>query len=115
MDDGARDRLFPRRPLIPAFILLLLDEAPGHGYELSDRLKGVGFELADRSPVYRELRALEKHGLVRSLLAPHESGPVPKVYQLTAAGREALDYSVSAAASVGDLVTLFRRRYRPRR
>ena len=114
MDDQARERLVPRRPFLPAFMLLLLDEAPSHGYELCERLKEFGFSLSDPSPVYRELRVLEKFGLVRSLLSPHESGPVPKVYQLTPAGREALNYTADESRSLIELLNVLRRRHRAR-
>ncbi|MGH9279303.1 MAG: PadR family transcriptional regulator [Acidimicrobiales bacterium] len=112
MDDQAKERLVPRRPLLPAFILLLLREAPSHGYEMCERLRDVGFAFPDPSPVYRELRTLEKFGLVRSLLSPHESGPVPKVYELTADGKEALAYSAAEASSVAGLLAQFEQRYR---
>lgn len=114
-EQQGKDRLVPRRPLLPAFMLLLLEEAPGHGYELCERLKDVGFVLADPSPVYRELRALERHGLVRSVLTPHESGPVPKVFELTDEGLEALEYSAAEAAALRRLLDEFGRRYRSRR
>src|SRR5438874_11440769 len=111
-DQQAKDRLAPRRPLLPSFVLLLLGEAPGHGYELTERLKDLGFPLIDHSPVYRELRALERFGLVRSVLSPNESGPVPKVYELTADGHAALDFVATEVASLIGLLVEFGRRYR---
>jgi DNA-binding PadR family transcriptional regulator len=95
--------LVNRRPLLPAYLLLLVAEAPGHGYELTDRLKDWGFELAGPGPVYRELRLLESRGLVRSAWSAPESGPVPRVYEITTDGRAALD---GAAADVSGLEQL---------
>ncbi|MCA1692030.1 MAG: PadR family transcriptional regulator, partial [Actinobacteria bacterium] len=60
------DRLVQRRPFLPVCLLVLLAEAPSHGYELAERLKEWGFELSGPGPVYRELRMLEEGGLVRS-------------------------------------------------
>ena len=100
MPQLTQDRLVQRRPLLTSCLLLLLAEEPSHGYELAERLKQWGFDLPGPGPVYRELRALEDSGLVRSAWSPPKSGPVPRVYELTAAGRRALD---RAATDLGEL------------
>lgn len=58
----------PRELLAPS-LLLLLAEAPGHGYELMDRLRPLGFDWGGPGPIYRELRTLEDAG-------PHRLGLV---------------------------------------
>jgi PadR family transcriptional regulator PadR len=104
MAHESNGRLVQRRPLLPCCLLLLLGEAPGHGYELADRLKQWGFELSGPGPVYRELRMLEESGLVRSTWSPPRSGPVPRVYELTSTGRKALE---QADDDLTDLERLF--------
>lgn len=66
-----------RRPreLLPPALLLLLAEAPGHGYELMERLKPLGFEWNGPGPIYRELRSLEAAGLITSSWAVGSTGP----------------------------------------
>jgi PadR family transcriptional regulator PadR len=71
-------------------LLLLLEERPGHGYELVDRLKPFGVGDGDSGGVYRTLRALERGGLARSAWRPSVAGPARRTYHLTAEGRQAL-------------------------
>lgn len=82
-----------RRPglLLPACLLLLVAEAPGHGYELSARLRDLGIPVATGGSVYRHLRCLERAGLLRSEVEFPESGPSRTVYRVTAAGRQVVD------------------------
>jgi DNA-binding PadR family transcriptional regulator len=87
-------------------------ETAGHGYELTERLKQCGFELASPGPVYRELRILEEGGLVRSMWSPPQSGPVPRVYELTAAGRQALADVSRELVGMAELLEDFQRRHR---
>lgn len=105
------NRLVQRRPLLPACLMLLLGEADGHGYELAERLKRWGFELSGPGPVYRELRLLEEAGLVQSMWSAPQSGPVPRVYQLTAEGRAALDGVAADLADIAKLISEFQTRY----
>lgn len=111
MAQAAQDRLVQRRPLLPSCLLLLLAEAPSHGYELADRLKQWGFELSGPGPVYRELRVLEEHGLVRSAWSPSGSGPVPRVYEVTSAGRKALDRAATDLEGIQQLLKEFQQRH----
>lgn len=100
----------PRAFLAPC-ILLLLAEAPGHGYELTQRLKALGFDWTGTSAVYRELRALEAAELVRSTWSVPKTGPVPRVYQLTPSGRETLERSAASMVELqsvtGEYLTRF--------
>ena len=107
-----RNKLVQRRPFLPGCLLLLLGEDPGHGYELTERLKQWGFELTGPGPVYRELRLLEENGLVRSMWSAPQSGPVPRVYELTDEGRAALDSAAEDLLDISRLLDDFQARHR---
>jgi transcriptional regulator len=69
-------------------LLAVLAEAPGHGYELSQRLKersGGELEVHEGS-LYPALHRLERGGLVDSSWSKRD-GRRRRVYSLTAAGR----------------------------
>lgn len=84
--------------LVGPFLLLLLAESPGHGYELVERLKAVGFTEGRAGSLYRELRRLEDGGLVASHWeASQTRGPARRVYELTTAGRRSLRACVAGA------------------
>lgn len=97
MDDMVEQLQLPN-VLVGPFLLLLLAESPGHGYELVERLKAVGFTEGRAGSLYRELRRLEDEGLVTSHWeASQTRGPARRVYQLTTAGRRSLRACVSGA------------------
>ncbi len=104
--------LGPPRSLLAPCILLLLAEGPGHGYQLMERLKSLGFDWNGPGPIYRELRALEAANLVTSSWSAPRAGPVPRVYQLTAAGRDALDRSAAGIIELQGLTAQYLTRYR---
>lgn len=84
--------------LVSPFLLLLLAESPGHGYQLVERLKSVGFTERRAGSLYRELRRLEDEGLVTSHWeASQTRGPARRVYELTTAGRRSLRACVAGA------------------
>lgn len=105
------NRLVQRRPLLPACLLLVLAESPGHGYELTERLKKWGFQLSGPGPIYRELRILEDGGYVRSMWSAPQSGPVPRVYELTADGHEALQQAAVDLANLAEMLDDFQSRF----
>jgi PadR family transcriptional regulator PadR len=105
------NKLVQRRPLLPACLLLVLAESPGHGYELTERLKKWGFPLSGPGPIYRELRILEDGGFVRSMWSAPQSGPVPRVYELTADGRRALQQAAVDLASLAEMLGDFQARF----
>ena len=107
-----RNKLVQRRPFLPGCLLLMLGEEPGHGYELTERLKRWGFDLTGPGPVYRELRLLEENGLVRSMWSAPQSGPVPRVYELTDEGRAALDSAADDLLDIARLLDDFQARHR---
>lgn len=101
----------PRALLAPC-LLLLLAEAPGHGYELMERLKPLGFDWGGPGPIYRELRSLEAAGLVASAWSAPRAGPVPRVYELTDDGRDALDRCAGKVVSLAALLNQFLGRHK---
>lgn len=74
-------------------LLALLAKEPAHGYELKLALEqafGAGYPSPNIGQVYVTLKRLEAEGLVRSEDVAQDSRPNKKVYELTAAGREAV-------------------------
>lgn len=104
--------LGPPRALLAPCILLLLAEAPGHGYELMERLKPLGFDWNGPGPIYRELRGLEAANLVTSAWSAPKAGPVPRVYELTQAGCTALERSAAGITDLQGLITQYLARFR---
>ncbi|MDQ4069273.1 MAG: PadR family transcriptional regulator, partial [Actinomycetota bacterium] len=94
-----------RRPreLLPPFLLLLLAESPGHGWDLMERLKPLGFDWGGPGPIYRDLRALESAGLITSQWDVGRTGPGRRVYEVTPDGRRSLEHITD---SVDDLHSL---------
>jgi DNA-binding PadR family transcriptional regulator len=77
--------------------LALLAARPAHGYELKQALDerfGSTLPTLNAGQVYTTLARLERDGLVRGRDVPDDSRQ-KRVYELTAAGREALDEWVS--------------------
>jgi PadR family transcriptional regulator PadR len=109
--DFESDVAHPRALLAPC-LLLLLAEAPGHGYELMERLKPLGFDWGGPGPIYRELRSLENAGLVASAWSAPRAGPVPRVYELTTDGRKSLDRCADNVVELSGLLTQFLGRHR---
>jgi DNA-binding PadR family transcriptional regulator len=74
-------------------LLALLAKEPAHGYELKTQMEQV-FGQAYPSPnigqIYVTLQRLERDGLVRSQDVVQTTRPNKRVYELTAAGREAV-------------------------
>lgn len=80
---------FPRAYLRPS-LLLLLGEAPSHGYDLLEQVRALGMRVAEPGGLYRALRAMDEEGLVRSWWEPSLSGPARRLYVITEDGRHAL-------------------------
>lgn len=77
---------------IQAELLLLLGQKPSHGYELIQRLNEADYQSgeADAATVYRNLRRMDKDGLIKSHWEISESGPGRRLYELTPLGEESL-------------------------
>jgi PadR family transcriptional regulator len=101
-----------RRFLKPV-VLLLLAEAPYHGYELMGKLNDFGIDHSNMDPsiLYRLLRNIEREGLAESSLNDSGSGPARKVYTLTAEGREVLDLWAGSIDGIVSFLTEFKERY----
>jgi len=80
-------RRFFRQGEVRLALLSLLEDEPGHGYELMKRLeeRSGGLYQASAGTVYPVLQQLEDEGLVKA-----EEVEGKKVYHLTEAGREEL-------------------------
>ena len=78
-------RRFFRQGEVRLALLSLLEDEPGHGYELMKRLeqRSGGMYRASAGTIYPVLQQLEDEGLVR---IQEEGGK--KIYHLTDAGRE---------------------------
>jgi PadR family transcriptional regulator PadR len=93
-------------------LLLLLREAPAHGYELLERLPELlPDERIDMGNLYRVLRALEEQGVVRSEWDADAPGPAKRIYELTDEGRALLDSWADALGAARDQVGAFLARY----
>ncbi|MFR9775720.1 helix-turn-helix transcriptional regulator [Micromonospora sp. MS34] len=92
------------RGLLHPFLLLLILERPGHGYDLIDRLKAMGLSDVEPGYVYRVLRGLERE---RSLISGWETagaGPARRCYRLTAKGRDDLRSCVARLAQLDQVI-----------
>jgi PadR family transcriptional regulator, regulatory protein PadR len=81
---------------LDGLLLAVLAHAPGHGYELSQRLEqrsGGGLGVPEGS-LYPALHRLERGGLVQSSWST-ETGRRRRIYRLTSAGRRAVKESRS--------------------
>ena len=77
-----------------------------------DRLNPLGFDWNGPGPIYRDLRALEAAGFIRSDWAVGTTGPGRRVYELTSAGRASLDRSVAGVVGLQTLVAEYLARVR---
>ena len=74
-------------------LLALLAKEPAHGYELKLALEqtfGAAYPSPNIGQIYVTLKRLEADGLVRSQDVEQTTRPNKRVYELTAAGRDAV-------------------------
>jgi DNA-binding PadR family transcriptional regulator len=99
-------------------VLLLLTQAPAHGYELLARLGEVfprSGRLPDPGAFYRLLRGLERDGAVTSSWETAEAGPARRVYAINDEGREQLEgWAVSIERDLEAMRAFLRAYRRPR-
>jgi PadR family transcriptional regulator, regulatory protein PadR len=107
---GAMADLEPRNFLQPCLLLLLAERAD-HGYELASRLRPLHDGEGDSGGVYRALRGLEKHGLVRSEWRTSDVGPARRTYHITSAGLALLAHQVAELQRTHDVLHVFLERY----
>lgn len=78
--------------------MLLVSEAPTHGYELIERICALGIRSRDAARVYRTLRTMEQEGLVVSQWEHSATGPARRIYRPTGVGEHWLRNWASALA-----------------
>lgn len=76
------------RNYLRASLLLLIGEAPAHGYDLLDHIGQLGLRSVDPGGLYRTLRVMEDDGLVTSWWEHSVAGPARRTYALTDEGVE---------------------------
>jgi PadR family transcriptional regulator PadR len=76
------------RNYLRASLLLLIGEAPAHGYDLLDQIAQLGLRSVDPGGLYRTLRVMEDDGLVASHWEHSSAGPARRTYGLTTEGVE---------------------------
>ncbi len=76
------------RNYLRATLLLLIGEAPAHGYDLLEQIAGLGLHTIDAGGLYRALRVMDGDGLVASTWEHSASGPARRTYRLTEEGHE---------------------------
>jgi len=97
-------------------VLLLLRDAPAHGYELLEQLPELmPAERIDMGNLYRILRSLESEGLVSSTWDDLSPGPTKRIYAITDSGRTVLDQWVGAFSKARQQIEAFVRRYEQQR
>lgn len=100
----------PRNFLRPC-VLLLLAEAPSHGYDLLTQLGELGAGSTDPGGLYRLLRSLDRDGLVESSWETSDAGPARRTYRITPEGIEWLHAWAGALAESRRIVGTFLDRY----
>ena len=72
-------------------LLLLLEQAPAHGYTLLNRMAEFGLDFLAPTVIYRALREMEDRGWITSTMDEETTqGPPRRVYALAPAGRAVL-------------------------
>jgi len=93
-------------------VLLVLRDAPGHGYELLAELQTLmPNERIDMGNLYRILRSLEREGLVTSTWDEEAPGPAKRIYVITQSGRRVLAQWVEAFKKIEQQISVFSKRY----
>jgi len=87
---GCSEKRVPRQ--LQPFILLVLKGKDSYGYELIEKISEFRFHDSppDVGAVYRNLRAMEKEGWVKSKWDTKGSGPAKRIYRITPQGEEIL-------------------------
>lgn len=99
------------RNFLRSCVLLLLREAPAHGYDLLHRLLPLGFARDDPGRIYRALHDLEQEGLVASAWERSEVGPDRRIYELTREGQQELHQHVKTLDQARNVLEGFLGRY----
>ena len=87
---GCSERRVPRQ--LQPFILLILKGKDSYGYELIEKISDFRFHDSppDVGAIYKNLRNMEKEGLVKSKWDTKGAGPARRIYRITPQGEEIL-------------------------
>jgi len=85
------DELCHPRGQLRFYLLLLVNERRGHGYDLVERLRPLGYLRDDPTQTYRSLHWLEGAGLVAPEWETPGQGPARRVYTITKLGRRTVE------------------------
>ncbi|MDP8991854.1 MAG: PadR family transcriptional regulator [Actinomycetota bacterium] len=99
------------RNYLRATLLLLIGEAPAHGYELMEQIGELGLRTIDAGGLYRALRVMEADGLVASAWEHSASGPARRTYTLTQEGYEWLHAWAGALRETHRYLSAYLSRY----
>lgn len=99
------------RNYLRATLLLLIGEAPAHGYDLLEQISQLGLGKVDPGGLYRALRVMERDGLVTSYWEHSTAGPARRTYQLTDEGTEWLHAWAGALRESHRYLSVYLQRY----
>ncbi len=77
-----------KRGLLELYVLNLLEHQTMHGYELIKRVSEMDGFVVTEGTIYPLISRMKHDGLLKTTFVESPSGPVRKMYQLSAAGRE---------------------------
>jgi PadR family transcriptional regulator, regulatory protein PadR len=100
--DQRRSQLL--RGVLDLCLLVVIDDEPAYGYEMTKRLRESGLSIVGEGSIYPLLGRLEREKLVLTHRAPSDGGPPRKYYRTSAAGRRALRDGVAEWQSVREAV-----------
>lgn len=114
-DPGRAAASFHPTSLLRPCVLLLLEEYPGYGYQLPQRLYELVGTSWDHGTIYRLLNTMEAEGLVVSSWERSATGPQRRRYALTSAGHDLLVAWAETLGEVRSALDRFFDRYHRRR
>ncbi len=91
-----------RRGVLEHCVLAVLARSPEYAFELVRRLSEVDGLVTSEGTIYPLLSRLRRDGLVVTTWQPSDAGPPRKYYDLTDAGRRALDAFAAEWATFTD-------------
>ncbi len=94
-------------------LLLLLHQKDSYGYSLLEELEQLGI-TTDASVIYRNLRRMEKDGLVKSQWDTQGPGPARRYYKITHEGEDLLHSWVSTIRKNKQILEHFLKVYETR-
>ena len=99
------------RNYLRATLLLLIGEAPAHGYDLLEQVAQLGLGKVDPGGLYRALRVMERDGLVGSSWEHSSAGPARRTYTLLPDGTDWLHAWAGALRESHRYLSIYLSRY----